>query len=120
MGILSKLFGTDSVINSGINGIDAMVFTDQEKSTAKMEFLRLYEPYKIAQRWLMIFVTVPYVTLWLLTGMIYLADIFTIKYYDTDRIMAFLNGDMGSAFVIIVAFYFGGGAVEGLLGRLKK
>jgi len=50
MGILSKLFGSDKIIDAGINGIDAMVFTDQEQSNAKLAFLKLYEPFKIAQR----------------------------------------------------------------------
>tara|TARA_R110001632_G_scaffold3822_1_gene16755 strand:+ start:320 stop:682 length:363 start_codon:yes stop_codon:yes gene_type:complete len=120
MGILSSLFGSDSVIDAGINGIDALVFTDEEKSTAKMKFLKLYEPYKIAQRWLMLFVCVPYVSLWSLTGVIYLIDIFTPRELDTSRMMLFLNGDVGSSFIIIVAFYFGGGAVEGIFSRLKK
>lgn len=120
MGIISKLFGSDSVIDAGINGIDALVFTDEEKSTAKMKFLKLYEPYKIAQRWLMMFVCIPYVMLWSITGAIYLVDIFTLKELDTSKMMAFLNGDVGSAFILIVAFYFGGGAVEGIFDRLKK
>ena len=120
MGILSKLFGSDSVIDAGINGIDALVFTDEEKSNAKMKFLKLYEPYKIAQRWMMLFICVPYVSLWFLTGLIHLADIFTVKELDTTNIMYFLNGDVGSSFIIIVAFYFGGGAVEGIFSKIKK
>jgi len=120
MGFISKLFGSDSVIDAGIKGIDTLVFTDEEKSNAKMKFLKLYEPYKIAQRWLMLFVCVPYVSLWAMTGIIYLVDIFTIKELDTSKMIIFLNGDVGSAFILIVAFYFGGGAISGIFDRVKK
>jgi len=119
-GFLGKIFGSDKVIDAGISGIDAMVFTDEEKSNAKMTFLKLYEPYKIAQRWLMLVVSIPYVALWFLTGLIYIADVFIVKELDLTAIMTFLNGDMGSAFIVILAFYFGGGAVEGVVNRLKK
>ena len=120
MGILSALFGSKKVIDSGIDGIDAMFFTDEEQSKAKMAFLKLYEPYKIAQRWLMVFVSVPYVLLWLLVGIIFIVDIFIDKSLDTSKIMLYMNGDMGTAFVSIVLFYFGGGAVEGVVKRFGK
>ena len=42
MGIWSSIFGSDKIIDAGISGIDAMVFTDEEKSSAKMRFLKLY------------------------------------------------------------------------------
>jgi len=120
MGIWSSLFGSDKIIDAGINGIDAMVFTDEEKSSAKMKFLKLYEPYKIAQRWLALVVTIPYVSLWFFVGVIYIADIFMVKDLDTSKIMTYLNGDMGSAFILILSFYFAGGAVEGIVSRFKK
>ena len=120
MGIWSSLFGSDKLIDAGINGIDAMVFTDEEKSSAKMKFLKLYEPYKIAQRWLALVVSIPYVSMWFITGLIYIADIFTVKELDTSKIMGFLNGDMGSAFILVLSFYFAGGAVEGVVSRFQK
>lgn len=121
MSIWSSLFGSDKVIDAGINSIDAMVFTDEEKSNAKMTFLRLYEPYKIAQRWLMMYVSVPYMAMWFIVGCIMIADIFTVEELNTDKLSLFLMGsDVGTAFVLIIAFYFGGGAVEGIVGRLKN
>ena len=120
MSIWSKLFGSDKIIDAGIDGIDAMVFTDEEKSSAKMNFLKLYEPYKIAQRWLALVVSIPYVSLWFITGLIYIADVFTEKVLDTSRIASFLNGDMGSAFILVLSFYFAGGAVEGIVRKFIK
>ena len=52
MGIWNSLFGNDKIIDAGINGIDQMVFTDEEKSSAKMKFLKLYEPFKLAPTYL--------------------------------------------------------------------
>jgi len=120
MGIWSSIFGSDKIIDAGISGIDAMVFTDEEKSSAKMRFLKLYEPYKIAQRWLALVVSIPYVGLWFITGLIFIADIFTDKELDTSHIMNFLNGDMGSAFILVLSFYFAGGAIEGVVNKLVK
>lgn len=98
-----------------------MIFTDEEKSNAKMAFLKLYEPYKIAQRWLMTFVCIPYMLLWFLTGCILIADIFILKDLNTDKLTAFLlHQYVGSAFVVIMTFYFGGGFVEGVVERVKN
>ena len=120
MGIFSALFGSDKVVDSAISGIDAMVFTDEEKSLAKMKFLKLYEPYKIAQRLLMLVVSIPYVAFWFIVGLIHVADVLMVKELSTTKLIEFLNGDMGSAFILVVSFYFAGGAVEGIVNRLKK
>ena len=121
MGIFSRLFGSDKIIDAGISGIDAMVFTDEEQSSAKMAFLKLYEPYKIAQRWLMSYICIPYMGLWSLTGCILMADVFMEREFDVDKLTAFLLHEyVGTAFVLIVCFYFGGGAAEGVVNRFKK
>ena len=120
MGIWSKLFGSDKIIDAGIDGIDAMVFTDEEKSSAKMSFLKLYEPFKVAQRWLSIVVSVPYVLVWSLVGMSLIADMWIKSGIDIKPITAFLQGDMGTTFILINTFYFGGGALEGIVRRFKK
>ncbi len=31
MSFFSRLFGSDKIIDAGFNGIDAMIFTDEEK-----------------------------------------------------------------------------------------
>lgn len=121
MSIWSNLFGSDKVIDAGISGIDAMVFTDEERSSAKMAFLKLYEPYKLAQRWLMAFVCIPYVLAWSSVVVILVAEVFMKRELDTDKLTSFLMGsDVGTAFVLIIAFYFGGGAVEGIISRFGK
>jgi len=112
MGIFAKLFGSDTIIDAGISGINAMVFTDEEKSSAKMKFLKLYEPYKLAQRYLALIFCIPYASAWLIT---FLAS-FKI---DVANQIDLLTGDIGNIVFGIVLFYFGGGAAEGIVRRLK-
>ena len=120
MGILSKLFGSDSIIDAGINGIDAMVFTDQEQSKAKLAFLKLYEPFKLAQRYLAMTFCPAYIACWVLTFIIEVADIFMVKDLNTDTLYEMLQGDITLMVTLILGFYFGGGAVEGIVKRLAK
>lgn len=65
MSLLGKVFGSDPVINKGLNMIanagDALVFTDEEKSKQKVELLKAYEPFKLIQRFLVMLFCIPYV-----------------------------------------------------------
>jgi hypothetical protein len=58
MSIWTSLFSSPSVIKKaadGIyNGVDAAIYTDQEKASGFMGMLKGYEPFKIAQRLLML------------------------------------------------------------------
>ena len=112
MGILSSIFGSDSVIDAGINGIDALVFTDEEKSTAKMKFLKLYEPYKLAQRLLALILAIPYAVAWMIT---FIASFFI----DVTVQIAILKGDMFYIVITILSFYFTTGAGEGIIKAFK-
>lgn len=120
MGLLSKLFGSDSIIDAGINGIDAMVFTDEEQSTAKLAFLKLYEPFKLAQRYIAMTFCPAYIGCWVLTFIIEVADIFMVKDLNTETLYKMLQGEVALMVTLILGFYFGGGAVEGIVKRLAK
>ena len=113
MGFSSRLFGSDKIIDAGVNGIDAMIFTDEEKSNAKMQFLKLYEPYKLAQRYLALIYSIPYALAWLVT---FIASFFV----DVALQMELLKGDAFYINIVILSFYFGGGAAEGIVGKFKK
>lgn len=120
MGVWSTLFGSSKVIDAGINGIDAMVFTDQEQSSAKMAFLKLYEPYKIAQRYLAMTFCPAYIFCWVATFGIEVIDIFIEKDLNTETLYKMLQGDVAWMVTLILGFYFGGGAAEGMINRFKK
>ncbi len=112
MSFFSKLFGNDKIIEAGISGIDALVFTDEEKSNAKMQFLKLYEPYKLAQRYLALIYSIPYALSWLVT---FIAS-FVV---DVTLQMELLKGDAFYINIVILSFYFGGGAAEGIVKQIK-
>ncbi len=113
MGFFSRLFGSDKIIDTGLNGIAAMIFTDEEKSNAKMQFLKLYEPYKLAQRYLALIYSIPYALAWLVT---FIASFFI----DVALQIELLKGDAFYINIVILSFYFGGGAAEGIVGKFKK
>lgn len=124
MGIWSSLFGSNKIIDAGINGIDQMVFTDEEKSLAKMKFLKLYEPFKLAQRYIAMTFCPAYIFMWIITGMLEATNIFIVAFsnrsLNTDVMYKLLSGDISVMVIIILSFYFGGGAVEGVVKRFSK
>ncbi len=115
MSFLGKLFGSEKAIESASNAIDKMVFTDEEKSDMKIELLKAYAPFKLAQRYFMLVVTVPYMLIWLSTGL-------SILFYDaragefTDIKDFIMNGDVIYLVLTMAAFYFG----DTIAGKFKK
>ena len=75
MSFLGKLFGSEKVIDAGINGIDKAFYTDEEKAEdaitrigLKERILQAYEPFKLAQRYMMLIVGTPYMIIWVATA----------------------------------------------------
>ena len=124
MGLWANLFGNSKIIDAGIDGIDAMVFTDEEKSSAKMKFLKLYEPFKLAQRYIAMTFCPAYVFMWIVTGLLEVVNIFIIAFTDkslnTAVMYKLLSGDIAMMVMLILGFYFGGGAAEGIINRFKR
>ena len=115
MNIFAKLLGTEKVIDAGINGIDKAFYTAEEKAEdtskrmgLKVSLLRAYEPFKIAQRFLAIVYGVPYVAAWFAT---FSASFFVDVSVQFDFL---ISSDMAVANLIILGFYFGGGAAESI------
>lgn len=107
MSIWSKLFGSDSVIQAGIDGIDAIVYTDEEKAKDKISILKAYEPFKIAQRILAATFCLPYAIAWFTT--------FVCSFFiDVTKQLEMLLNPVGLSSIVlaIVVFYFGGGAMN--------
>jgi len=108
-GIFGKLFGSEKVIDAGINGIDKMFFTGEEKSDAKLKFLKAYEPFKLAQRLLALIFAFDFSVAFLA------AIVFACSGLDwrpiVNVVVAF---NLGTIVLAIVVFYFGGGTLESL------
>jgi hypothetical protein len=122
MGILGKIFGSDKVIDAGISAIDAMVYTDEEKanmelskSKMKIEILKAYEPFKLAQRVLAFGITGLVIVLVLVSlGVMYNGGNVSDVYAVADHF------NIGLAFISIIVFYFGSGATEGIIKQMKS
>jgi len=106
MGIFSRMLGSDKIIDAGIKGIDSIYYSDQEKAENKKAFLKLYEPFKLAQRYLALIFSVPYVFMVVVT---FIASFFV----DVSVQKEILTGDIGTIVGMIVAFYFFGGTISG-------
>ena len=120
MNILSTIFGSGEVISSGLKMLDNAFYTDSEKAEDrakatkasaehKINLLKAYAPFKIAQRYIAIVFlfcfTVSYLGILALTGL----DIETSKYLSV--IEAF---NIQWIMMTIVMFYFGGGLVDSM------
>ena len=51
-GFIGKIFGSKKVIDAAISGIDKSIFTREEKADYMLDFLKAYEPFRLAQRWI--------------------------------------------------------------------
>jgi hypothetical protein len=103
--VLGKLFGSDKIIDAGVKAADAVWFTNEEKAEWHLRLLKAYEPFKIAQRLLALIFCIPYVTL------------IMSLFFDADILghIRLLNELFGGPVTAILCFYFGGGAVEGIV-----
>lgn len=136
MGLLGKIFGSDDVISKTADGIykagDALVFTPEERAKHHLDLLKAYEPFKLIQRILASLVTVSYISIWILSALIYTISIFfdpciteeicTFGQLQTvSKELASMNNDtLGTPFAIIMGLYFSGGMLEGAIRSFKK
>ena len=135
MGILSKIFGSNDVIKKAADGVydgvDAAFFTTEEKAQHFKDLLKLYEPFKLAQRLLAAIICVPYMFVWILCACLYGASVAfdpcltdqACKSYQlltvAQDLASFNNQMLATPVSIILAFYFGGGALEGVMKARK-
>lgn len=114
MNVFAKMFGSDKVIDAARDGIDAMFYTEEEKQRQFGTLLKLYEPFKLAQRLLALIFCPPYALAWIITfGM----SCFGL---DIKSQLDLLGGDMGTIVGVIAGFYFGGGAIEGIVRGARQ
>lgn len=117
MSIWGKLFGSDKVIGGVVdgvyNGVDKLAFTTEEKAEYFHKMLKLYEPFKIAQRLLACIFGIPYAFAWTVT---FLVSFF----FPVETQLKLLSGDIATIVGVIVGFYFGGGAIEGIVRGARE
>lgn len=118
--LLSKIFGSGDVIAKGLDLIDSMHTSDEEQikanAQAKVDLLRSYAPFKLAQRYLAVMFTVTF----LLSFVLVLAMTLSGKGNTEDVKTILSEFYIGEIMISIVLFYFGGGAFEGVIEKRGK
>ena len=109
MSFFGRLFGSQSAIEKGIESIintgDALIFTNEEKATHKLALLKAYEPFKLVQRYIVLWFTVPYVLLHCLVIM------GSLHGYDWQHVGVMINDAFGYPVLAAVGLYLTGGVL---------
>jgi len=119
MGILSTLFGTGDVISKGLDLIDKKFPSDAQmieaQTKAKTDLLTSYAPFKVAQRYLALIFALTFVASYLMVLVLHFVDgelVSVLEILGTFKIDWIM--------LTIVGFYFGGGAFEGIVSKVKE
>jgi len=120
LGILTAILGNASVVKKGMELIDDVHTSDVEmeraKAQSKIDIMKSYAPFKVAQRYLALMFTATFLASFFLVLVLTLmgkANIPQIKQVVDDFYI-------GEAMLTILAFYFGGGMLEGVVGKVKE
>lgn len=133
MSFWGKLFGTEKVINASINGIDKAFYTSEEKAEngiiimgIKEKLLKAYEPYKLAQRFLALIVSIPYMLIYLISALFYAYGLtienveHSVRLLEASKQLGAMNNEnLGTPFAIVLGWYFTGGVIEGGIRAFK-
>ena len=118
--VISKMLGSGDVISKGLDLIDSMHTSTEEeikaKADAKSQLLQSYAPFKLAQRYLALMFGLTFL------GSYVLVLAMTISGQgDPDAVTKVMEQfSINYAMLIILGFYFGGGAVEGFMDKRKS
>jgi len=118
-GFLGKIFGSNGVMEAGASAIDALVFTPEEKARLHLDFLKQYEPFKLAQRYLSFLFSSVFLLVYLNAVILWNIGVFSSNlekqgfFMETAFELAKWNTEMlGTVVAIIVGFYFAGGVMS--------
>jgi quinol-cytochrome oxidoreductase complex cytochrome b subunit len=119
--VLGKIFGSGDVISKGIDLIDSMHTSTEEeiaaKTKARVDLMQAYAPFKLAQR----VIAFAFTFVYLVCFSMVLGFTLTDRVEDADKIKQLLEDfQIGYAMLVILAFYFGAGAAEGVLAQRKS
>ena len=120
LGVLASILGNGEVIKKGMDLIDDVHSSDEEmervKAQAKIDTMKAYAPFKVAQRYLALMFTGTFLISFFIVLVMTLmgqANIPEIKQVIDDFYV-------GEAMLTILAFYFGGGMLEGVVGKVRE
>lgn len=112
--VLGKIFGTDKVVSKGLELIDDAWTTDEEmieaRAKAKIDLMKSYAPFKLAQRYLAVMFSVTFLFSFFLVLLMTL-----FNHGNPDEVFKVLEQfNIGWIMMAIVTFYFGGGLVDSI------
>ena len=118
--VISKMLGSGDVISKGMDLIDSMHTSTEEeiqaKAKAKTDLLSAYAPFKLAQRYLALMFGLTFLSSYVLVLAMTISG-----YGDPDAVTKVMDQfSINYAMLIILGFYFGGGAVEGFMDKRKS
>ncbi len=120
LGVLASILGNGEVIKKGMDLIDDVHSSDEEmervKAQAKIDTMKAYAPFKVAQRWLALMFTATFLLSFALVLVMTLMGETNIP--DVKQVID--DFYLGEAMLCILAFYFGGGMLEGVVGKVKE
>ena len=118
--ILGKIFNPEKLVNNVVSGIDKAILTNEEKIDYMKEMLKLYEPYKLAQRYISLIITIPFMLMFLVGGVLWVYLYFTHENKnDVYELWHYMDEVVGTEFKLIIGFYFAGGVLEGTVKKLS-
>ncbi len=120
LNVIGKILGSGDVVSKGMQLIDDMHTSTEEeiqaKAKAKTDLLAAYAPFKIAQRYLALMFGLTF----LISYVLVLAMTVLERGNPSDVTQVMDQFSINYAMLIILGFYFGAGAVEGVLERKSK
>lgn len=119
--ILAKLFSPKKLGDSIISGVDKVILTNEEKIDYMKELLKLYEPYKLAQRILAIMFGGVFLLIHLISAIAHI--IYVLNEWDATKVIelyVYNNENLGLIVLMITSFYFAGGVLEGTIRNFTK
>lgn len=110
---IMNILGSDKVVSKGLELIDDAFESDEEKreskTRAKIDLMKAYAPFKVAQRWIAIMFTLNFIaSFWAAIGIWTWGEPGDLNTFL--EILAAFN--IGWIMFAIVSFYFGGGLAE--------
>ena len=126
LGLLKSIFGSSDVVKGGIDAIDEAFYTDEEKAESsqelialkgkiKIETLNAYAPFKLTQRLLALMFSCAFLIVFFYAlVLLHLGKSIQPVFSLADSF------NLGYIMLTIVAFYFGGGFVEGITRKIAK
>lgn len=115
MGILGKIINPEKLVDGVGKGVDKFFDGQGDKAERFTELLKLYEPFKIAQRVLAFM----FCGVYLFSHLVALG----VLYFNKEMATAIWNNTNENLLyivLVITAFYFSGGVINGAIKRFSK